>query len=368
MKFFRLGRVQPIIMTVALALVVALVGCGDSDAVNAQNSSDNTSEDVAIQVDEEVLTQSQLDERVKARMQQFMQQFGVESMDDLPPKLKMMQSRVKQQVVKQSLRQMILVSHAKQSGITVDDAEVEEKWQSLKERFPSEQQFQQQLERMGKSKEDILPNLRKSVLIDKFIEQEIGEITVSEDEIRQYFEQNKQQFSEKERVHARHILVRSDSQAQQDIQEIEAQIEEGAAFEEMAREYSEGPSAQRGGSLDTFPRGKMDPAFEEVAFNLEPGVVSDPVETRFGYHLIKVESKYDSREADLESNRETIRQTLKQQKRQRQMQKLVQRLREESEIENNVEVSSPGRGLRRAPGGQGQSGGSASPQRGRRGR
>lgn len=341
-----------VVALLGLILSVGLVACGDSDAVNAQNEEKASDGEIAIRVDDQTMTKSELDERIKMRMQPLMQRFGAESMDDLPPKLQMMKSRFKRRIVNQAETQLLLISHAKQAGITVSQEEVDEKWNSLKERFPSEQQFQQQLDKMGKTKEDFIEDIRRSILIEKFSEQRLGDISVTEQELRDYFEENKEQYGQKERIHARHILVESDSQAESDIRDIKSEIDEGASFEEMAREHSEGPSAQRGGDLETFPRGKMVPAFDEVAFNLEPGVVSDPVETRFGYHLIKVEEKMDSKPADFESNREEIEQTVKQQKQQAKMKQLVQRLREESEIENNVEISSP-QGMRRMPGGAG---------------
>lgn len=202
-----------------------------------------------------------------------------------------------------------------------------------------------------------MTDIRRSVLIEKFTQQRLGDMSVSEQELRDYFEKNKDQYGQKERIHARHILIKSDSQAQSEIRDLKSRIDNGASFEEMARQHSEGPSAKNGGDLETFPRGKMVPAFDEVAFNLETGVVSDPVETRFGYHLIKVEEKLASAPAEFEANREQIRKEVQKQKRQGKMRKLVQKLKSQSNIQKNVEVSSPQRGMKRGPAPGSQRGG-----------
>ncbi len=103
-----------------------------------------------------------------------------------------------------------------------------------------------------------------------------------------------------ETVSARHILLqyrgstrasadvtRSKEQAEARIRQILRQARGGAEFTELAREHSDGPSGPNGGDLGSFPRGRMHPAFQEAAFALEVGEISDPVETPFGYHIIQ---------------------------------------------------------------------------------
>ncbi|MEO1129264.1 MAG: peptidylprolyl isomerase [Planctomycetota bacterium] len=89
---------------------------------------------------------------------------------------------------------------------------------------------------------------------------------------------------------ARHILVASESEAQ----DLKTQIEGGAAFEDLAKEHSKCPSGRDGGSLGTFSKGDMVPEFDQVVFgDLAVGAISEPVQTQFGYHLIKVEQRMD---------------------------------------------------------------------------
>ena len=89
-------------------------------------------------------------------------------------------------------------------------------------------------------------------------------------------------------VHAEHILVKTETQAQ----ELLRKIQQGASFEDLAAQHSLCPSRKRGGDLGWFGRGRMVHAFEQAAFNLKQGQISQPVQTEFGWHLIKcVETK-----------------------------------------------------------------------------
>ena len=139
--------------------------------------------------------------------------------------------------------------------------------------------------------------------------------SVSSDEIEAYFQSHQDEFEQPEEVKARHILVEVEEdapemeqeQARERIDQILAEPEMGRDFEELAREYSQCPSAAEGGDLGRFGRGEMVEAFEEAAFNLAPGEVSSPVKTRFGWHLIKVEGYLEAASPDLEEVEDEIR-------------------------------------------------------------
>ena len=84
-------------------------------------------------------------------------------------------------------------------------------------------------------------------------------------------------------VSAKHILV----ETQYEAEDLQKKLAEGANFEELAQKFSKCPSGQQGGDLGEFGKGRMVPSFEEAAFGLKPGEVSEPVQTQFGYHLIQ---------------------------------------------------------------------------------
>lgn len=113
---------------------------------------------------------------------------------------------------------------------------------------------------------------------------------VTDEEIKNYFNSNQGSFNTPESVKASHILVKEE----EEINKISKEIEDGLAFEEAAGKYSTCPSKERGGDLGYFTKGQMVPEFENAAFSMEEGEVSEPVKTQFGYHLIKLVDKKES--------------------------------------------------------------------------
>ncbi len=129
----------------------------------------------------------------------------------------------------------------------------------------------------------------------------------NESAIKDYYMANKMNFEEEEKVRARHILVKFDSSKTGDKEQALAKIKEiqsklgNEDFAKLAKEYSDDPgSKEKGGDLGFFGRGSMVPEFETVAFQSDLNTVSEPVETQFGYHLIKVEEKQEATTRSLE--------------------------------------------------------------------
>lgn len=116
-------------------------------------------------------------------------------------------------------------------------------------------------------------------------------IEVSEEAEREFYEENRDAFQEKEQASARHILVETEEQAKQ----IAEELSHGLSFAEAAGKYSTCPSKEKGGDLGWFGRGQMVPEFEEAAFGGEIGKVIGPVKTQFGHHLILVEDKKEAK-------------------------------------------------------------------------
>ena len=130
-------------------------------------------------------------------------------------------------------------------------------------------------------------------------------ITVTDAEAKAYYEENKAQFDQGETVNASHILVDSEEKAR----EIYASIIAGEkSFEDAAKEYSSCPSKENGGNLGDFGKGQMVPEFDKAVFEMEVGeITAEPVKTQFGYHLIKLISKSDSKETPYEEIKDEIK-------------------------------------------------------------
>lgn len=157
----------------------------------------------------------------------------------------------------------------------------------------------------------ILENAKREILANLAINETMKDITVSEDEVHAFYVNNPHHFNKGETVSAKHILV-SDEETCLKILET---INNGEkTFEAAASESSTCPSGQKGGDLGEFGKGQMVKEFEDAAFTAEIGAVVGPVQTQFGYHLIKVEGKSQASVVPFDEVKEQIKRTLLQQK------------------------------------------------------
>jgi peptidyl-prolyl cis-trans isomerase C len=166
--------------------------------------------------------------------------------------------------------------------------------------------LEQGLEESKEFKES-LQRVRNNLLSQYAIKNLLENIGVEDSEVEEFYNQNKDRFKKPESVQASHILVKEEEKAE----EILDQLKEGLAFAEAAKKYSTCPSKARGGDLGEFTRGKMVPEFEQAAFAMEEGEVSnEPVKTQFGYHIIKVTAKNEAASSPLEEVKAQVEQQL----------------------------------------------------------
>ncbi len=150
----------------------------------------------------------------------------------------------------------------------------------------------------------------------------IERVTVDDSEAEAYFDAHPAQFQAGEQVKASHILVDSEEEAKKAAEEIAA----GKAFSDAAREYSTCPSKEKGGDLGYFGKGQMAPEFERAAFGAQAGETVGPVQTQFGYHLIRVEDKKQEEGVRFSDIKEQLKEKLLQQKKQEVYLKTVKEL------------------------------------------
>lgn len=148
-----------------------------------------------------------------------------------------------------------------------------------------------------KEYEENVKQAEKDILTQLTLNKLLLEVTVTDEDALNYYNNNKSSFAQPPTVTAKHILVDDKELCDQVKKELD---ENKLTFEEAAQKYSTCPSKEEGGNLGSFGRGMMVPEFEEAAFSLELNVVSEPVQTQFGYHLIKVEEKNEGNEANFE--------------------------------------------------------------------
>jgi len=136
---------------------------------------------------------------------------------------------------------------------------------------------------------------RNRLLMDNLLASE-GKAATTEEAMKKVYDEAAKQIAGEQEVHARHILVETED----DAKAIEAELKKGADFAELAKSKSKDPGASDGGDLGFFTKDQMVPEFANVAFSLEPGKISDPVKTQFGWHIIKVEEKRNRKAPDFE--------------------------------------------------------------------
>lgn len=160
----------------------------------------------------------------------------------------------------------------------------------------------------------------------------LSNITVTEGEILEFYNKNKESFKKPESVIASHILVDSEEKGKDIIKE----INEGLSFEEAAKNYSSCPSKEQGGNLGEFTKGQMVPEFESAAFNMEVNDISEPVKTQFGYHIIKLTAKNKESVSSFDEIKGQITQQVLGMKQQEAYLNKTNELKQKYEVVNNM--------------------------------
>jgi peptidyl-prolyl cis-trans isomerase C len=226
--------------------------------------------------------------------------------------------------------------------MTASDAEVDARIGAFKQQMGSEANFRAALQAQQITEAKLREDAKTDILVNKLLEQEVTQkILVKPSDIATFYEKNPDRFQQAESVRAAHILVLVPQDADEKTRatakaRAEAALKAAKAgqdFAQLARRYSNDASAQRGGDLGFIPKGQMVPAFEAAAFALEPGQVSDLVETQFGYHVIKALEKRPARVVPFVEAAAQIEQFLEQQQRQEKSKALVEQLKSKGKVQ-----------------------------------
>jgi foldase protein PrsA len=233
--------------------------------------------------------------------------------------------------VEQLIADKIVASEAKKQKITISDEELNKEVDKLKESYGGEEVFDQVLASNNTTVDVLKEDLKNYLTMRELIE---PQIEITDEELKTYFDENKDSLGEAEQVKASHILVEDEETAK----EIKQKLGDGADFAELAKEYStdEG-SKENGGELGFFPRGTMVTEFEDVAFSLPINEISEPVKSDYGYHIIKVEEKKEAKEADFDDSKAAIKETLIDEKMESEYTTWLEEKKKDYDIENSLE-------------------------------
>jgi len=220
------------------------------------------------------------------------------------------QAAFRQQVLQQLIGKELIYDDAKKSGI-INSKEYKSEYKKLEQR------------------------MKKELAIQVWQKKLLDSIKISNKELKDYYKKNKEEFNEKESVHARHILVKTEDEAKKIISQLKSLSGEKLKekFIELAKKESTGPSGPKGGDLGYFSKGQMVPAFNDKVFSMKKGqVTQEPVKTQFGYHVIYVEDKKPSMTRSFDEVKAFIEQRLKMEKFKAVMKKKMDELQKKAAI------------------------------------
>jgi peptidyl-prolyl cis-trans isomerase C len=203
----------------------------------------------------------------------------------------------KKKVLDNLIEREVMRQEAEKRGIKADEAEVKAQVDAVNN---SSTPYAMSLKQMYPTEPAMRNFWASQLAIKKMIDQDLGsKVTVTPEEMKAFYDSNPDVFKTPEMVRASHILVQVDQSASAEqkakalekIKGIQKRIQGGEDFAKVAKEVSDCPSKENGGDLNFFSKGDMVPQFDQVAFSMKPGDISDIVETQFGYHIIKVTDK-----------------------------------------------------------------------------
>jgi peptidyl-prolyl cis-trans isomerase C len=313
-----------------LLIFFIIVSC---DSLSLAAKKQTTSDKVAV-ANGVIITQKDLDTEmtiIKERLAMMKRPFSDSQLQEF-----------KEKTLEKIIGRELLFQESQKKEIKIDDAKVNEELMALKKKYASEADFKKSLSEKNLDETALKDKLKQSLAIKELVDQLfIQKVNISEEEIKSYYDSQPQLFKQPEKVHASHILIKVDpnadetrkAEARKKIEKIQQRLKKGEDFATLAKEFSQCPSSAKGGSLSYFARGQMVKPFEEASFSLKPGEMSDIVETQFGYHLIKVIDKKPETTIAFKDAKDRIEQYLKNKKVQDQVKEYVDTLKKKAKIE-----------------------------------
>ena len=281
-----------------------------------------------------VISRTQYDKEIEVHLERLSRQGKQISEDQM--------ATLKKDILEGLIEREVLYQESQRAGIRITEQKVNDQLAGIKKRFPNEAEFRKALASMNLTEEEVRTQIQRGLAIRELIDRKVAnKIAITDEETQAYYTENPQLFKQPEQVKASHILIKVEptaddakkAEASKKIEEIQQKLKEGDDFAELAREYSEGPSSAKGGDLGYFRRGQMVKPFENKAFSMKTNEVSDRVETRFGYHLIKVYDKKPAQTLAYADVKDKIAQRLKQEKVEKDATQYVELLKKDAKVE-----------------------------------
>ena len=234
----------------------------------------------------------------------------------------------------------LLTQEAKSRGVKGDEEKVSAEIQSIRGRFPSEEEFNKALAAQNMTAAKLREDILTQAGVAKMMEAEAtAAAAVTDADLKDFYDKNPNEFKRPEQVRASHILIKADGddaakkKARATAESVLKQARSGKDFAALAKEHSTDGSAQQGGDLGFFEKERMVPEFSAAAFALKPGEISDIVESQFGLHIIKVTDRKASETVPLDEVKPDLTSYLTKKRQQERAEAFVKQLRSKAKIE-----------------------------------
>jgi peptidyl-prolyl cis-trans isomerase C len=315
----------------ALGLALGLMG----SLWNPVSAAPPSAQDAAAQVNGKKITYQELNGEFLARTR-----VPFDKVQDDPQA-----QRARKDLLQQLIDGELVLEQAERQKLTVTPQVVDEQVKSIRARFPSDEAFKQALGASGLTVEGLKTNIKKGMLRQQILNKEVLEkVSVSPKELETFFNEHKDTYVQEEAVHARHILIKAaadtspedDQKAKERAKAVLAKAKKGEDFSKLAAQYSEDSTKDNGGDLGYFGRGRMVKPFEDAAFALKAGQISDPVRSQFGYHIIKVEGRREAKRLSFTEAKEWVEKDLTREKARVRYGEYVEGLRQKAKITVNL--------------------------------
>ena len=292
MGLINILKTKIIVITIAIALFGVLA---QAETINKF---------VAI-VNDEVITQQDIDQLLAVLYAQYSQEYKG---DELVQKME----EVKKDILNQIIEDKLVLSRAKELGIKITESEIDERLDYVKKGFPSDEEFYKTLETQGVTIANLKDRYRDQLMMKKLVDYEVkSKISVLPSEISDYYEKHKDQFREKDKYKVKNILIKAKDDVSFELVKVEIEdvfnkLKEGGSFDDLAKQFSQGPNAEKGGDMGYIEQGQMLEALDKAISKLKPGEFSEPVKSDIGYHIFKVEDIQYGKQTSLEEAQKDI--------------------------------------------------------------
>lgn len=286
-----------------LALWMALV-CGAASGALAE-----TINRIVAVVNDEVITEADVDEPLSTLLDE----------QGLPP-ADPQSGALRQAVLRRLIEHHVILQEARREGIEVGPEEIAERFEDIRRRFDSDEAFQQSLQDARFSRERLKEQAREQLMVERLVNAKVrSAITVSPQEVARELGDHPELAKAGDRVRASHLLVRVNAarpveKARALSEDLQRRLSQGADFSDLARRYSEDPHAEDGGTMGWVAQGELLPELDAALFGLKDGDVSGLIQTRLGFHLVKVHERRTASSLSITEANQAVYQQLYQSK------------------------------------------------------